>query len=236
MTTESSPLGALSDSAFAPRLPHITVPHDDFPPNRRDSSCAEPDTVVAPSPDLDDELTRTLLGDGESTPQQSALRLVCGASGTMLLQAATNCVFSAQPLVQRLEGPPGLALAAAATLVLGLPGTLILLTALGSPPSFHKAWSALLRAYAQLGLLAGGFAPLVALFALTGGSHELLIAMSFVVYAAAGTVALWGLARRVIASAGELCVRTFAAGAGFLTFTLAVGLYLWMKLMEVIVP
>jgi hypothetical protein len=237
MTTESSPLGALTESAFVPRPPQITVPLDEKPATKREPRSAESATVlVAPNPDLDDVLTRSLLADGESTPKQNAQRLACGALGTMLLQTATNCVFSTQPLVHRLQGPPGLALAAAATLVIGLPGTLILLTALGSPPSFHKAWNALLRAYAHLGLLAGGFAPLVALFALTGGSNGLVIALSFSAYALAGTVALWGLARRVVVSAGELRIQSFLAGAGFLTFTLAVGLYLWVKLMEVTLP
>jgi hypothetical protein len=239
MTTESSALGAFSENAFAPRPPQLTIPLDEPVTARRDLRSAEPATVIIspePDPDSEDVLARALLEESKSTPKQNALRLACGAAGTMLLQAGTNCAFSEQPLVHRLEGPPGLALAAATTLVIGLPGTLILLTALGSPPSFHRAWCALLRAYAQVGLLAGGFAPLVALFALTGGSPELVIVLSFVTYALAGTVALWGLARRVVSSAGELSFRTFVAGAGFLAFTLAVGLYLWVQLMEVILP
>ncbi len=235
MTTESSPLGALSDSAFAPRSPQISVPHDDTRARTRAPAATESATVIVAPTEPDDELSRTLLSDDESTPKQGALRLLCGAAGTMLLQAATNCAFTGQSLAHRLEGPPGLALAAAITLVIGLPGTLILLTALGSPPRFQSAWSALLRAYAQLGLLAGGFAPLVALFALTGGSGVLVIALSFCAYALAGTVALWGLARRVVLSAGELRFRSFVAGAGFLTFTLAVGSYLWVQLMGVTV-
>jgi hypothetical protein len=237
MTTESTPLGALSDSAFTQRPPHISVQLNEIPVQKREARPVESATVVvAPSPDAGDALTRTLLEDCESTPKQNAVRLVCGAAGTMLLQAATNCAFEAQPLLHRLEGPPGLALAAAITLVIGLPGTLILLTALGSPPSFHKAWSALLRAYGQVGLLAGGFAPLVALFALTGGSRELVILLSFVAYATAGMVALWGLTRRVITSAGELRFWNCVAGVGFLSFTLAVGLYLWVQLLEVMLP
>lgn len=240
MTTESSPLGALSESVFAPHSIQHEVPHDR--PPKRDRPRAESATVIiAQGPDVrpaanGDVVAGLLLDDAASTPRVGALRLACGAFGTMLLQLATSSGFPSQELHHRLAGPPGLALAAAVTLVFGLPGTLILLTALGAPPSFQKAWSALLRAYAQVGLLAGGFSPLVALFALTGASQGPVIALSFLAYASAGVVALTGLARRLIRSAGELCIRTFLAGAGFFAFTLTVGLYLWVKVMEVIVP
>jgi hypothetical protein len=232
MTTESPPLGALPPNAFGPRLQTFELPPEDTPTRSREARLHEtPSVIVADA----DAFAATLLDDRVSSPARNALRLLTGAVGTMLLQAATDLSFPHQSLHDRLVGPPGLALSAAATLVIGLPGTLILLTALGSPPSFQKAYHALLRAYSQVGLLAGGFAPGVALFALTGGGLDLVSALSFLAYAVAGTVSLFGLARRVVASAGDLRFKSFLAGAGFLTFTLAMGVFLWVKLMGAIV-
>ncbi len=241
MTTESQSLGVLG-APFTPRSPQTRA---ETPPESSATVAREvdPRSVIVneqrpasvPTEPCD-VLAAQLLDEGGTSAHQSALRLLAGGAGIMLLQVACGLAPGAHRLADRLVGPPGLALAAAATLVIGLPGTLILLTALGSPPRFREAWGGLTRAYSQVGLLAGGFAPIVALFALTGGSKDLVLFLSFVAYAAAGVIALFGLTRRVVRAAGPLKLSSFGAGAGFLCFTLSVGLYLWVRLMEAIVP
>lgn len=228
MTSQTADPPLLTPAPHEDTVPDGFLPHEDTAPP---GAVLRPDATHASEGGPQSVAARLLDPKGESS-DLGAQRLALGALGLGVLQAAHSASLTEAALTDRLIAPVGLALAAAGTLVLSLPGAIILLTVLGAAPSWSKAWTALSRSYFVVGLLAAGFAPLVALFALTGADAMAVTGLTFCSYALAGTVGLTGLTRQLWRTQGVSTLQSQLVLFGYWGFSLFVGVYTWLRLMR----
>jgi hypothetical protein len=230
----SSALGELTVVSPAPAPPEVASPPaakaGPARPPRLWSDHQVVDTLDGG--DQEDTWAAPLLAADRGGAELGARRLAFGALGVACLQAAHTSLLPSLTLSERLWVPVGLDFAAATSLVLNVPGALILLTSLGAAPSWQKAYEGLGRAFFLGGLVCAGFAPLVALFAWTGAGEGPLTGLALLVYAASGVMALTRLTQELSSARQARTVGGLLVLLGFWGFSLFVGAYTWFRLMD----
>ncbi len=188
-----------------------------------------------PSPALELEAGQAarLLNPTDDTQALNAARLGVGLAGLVVLGSITHPYFAealqsfSEPVRWR---PFALALAAALTIAISLPGLLILLPMLGHRVPIDLALSSVCRQYARLGILAFGLSPVLALYALSGAAPKLIMLMTACGYLAAGALSLAHLFRDLHRALDK---RTLGVRICLLIWAFYVGLlaaYLFAKL------
>jgi hypothetical protein len=141
-------------------------------------------------------LAARLLAANPSDRGALRARLLWGFGGLALLGAGPSLALCAagidhtgHDLLWFAGSALSLPIAAALSVTLPLPGLLILLGMQGDRAELGACVHALSRAYYRLGLLALGTTPILALYALTGARHGVLVA-AILGYFMAGGVSL----------------------------------------------